>query len=63
MIEINIEMENYTHELHVQIQKLKGELETFHKSTSKASQPTYMDNKLKEFDELLMDNALSKVQN
>jgi hypothetical protein len=56
-------MENYTHELHVQIQKLKGELETFHKSTSKASQPTYMDNKLKEFDELLMDNALSKVQN
>jgi hypothetical protein len=46
--EINIEMENHTHELWVQIQ-LKGKLETFHKSPSKVFQPTYMDNQLKEF--------------
>jgi CHAD domain-containing protein len=52
-------MENYTHELRVQIQELKGELETF----CKAFQTTYMDNQLKEFKELLLDNALLKVQN
>jgi hypothetical protein len=30
---------------------------------NKISQPTYMDNRLKEFEELLMDNTLFKVQN
>jgi len=39
-----------THELRVQIQKLKGELETLRKLLSKAFQPTYMDNRLKEFE-------------
>jgi hypothetical protein len=43
-MEINIEMENCTHELRVHIQELKGELETFHKSPGRAFQPTYMDN-------------------
>jgi hypothetical protein len=43
-------MENYTHELQIHIQELRGELETFHKSFSKASQPNYMDNKLKEIE-------------
>jgi hypothetical protein len=40
---------NCTHELRVQIQELKGELEILHKLPSKAFQPTYMDNRLKEF--------------
>jgi hypothetical protein len=54
-------MGNCTHELRAQIQELKGELETLHKALGKASQPTYMDNWLKEFEELLLDNALLKV--
>ncbi len=37
LTEVNIEMENCTHELWVHIQELKGELETLHKSPSKAS--------------------------
>jgi len=49
-------MENCTHELEVQIQELKGELETFHKTPSKVFQTTYMGNQLKEFEELLLDN-------
>jgi len=56
-------MENYTHELQVQIQELKGKLETLHKTSSKVSQTTSMDNRVKEFDELLLDNAFLKVQN
>jgi hypothetical protein len=60
LTKINIKMENRTHELCVQIQELKDELETFRKF-GKASQPTYMDNQLKEFEELLLDNALLKV--
>jgi hypothetical protein len=60
LTKINIKMENHTHELWVQIQELKDELETFRKF-GKASQPTYMDNQLKEFEELLLDNALLKV--
>jgi hypothetical protein len=56
-------MENCTHELWVQIQELKGELETFYKVSGKVYQTTYMDNWLKEFEELLLDNALFKVQN
>jgi hypothetical protein len=56
-------MENCTHELWVQIQELKGKLETLHKSRIKTSQPTYMDNRLKEFKELFLGNALFKVQN
>jgi hypothetical protein len=39
-MEVNIEMENRTHELRVQIQKLKGELETLYKSPGKAFQLT-----------------------
>jgi len=54
-------MENHTHELWVHIPELKGKLETFHKSLGKAFQPTYMDNQLKEFEKLLLDNALLKV--
>ncbi len=56
-------MENHTYELWVQIQELKGKLETFHKVLGKVFQTTYMDNWLKEFEELLLDNALFKVQN
>ncbi len=63
LIKINIEMENCTHELRVQIQKLKGELETLCNSLGEAFQPTYMDNWLKEFEKLLLDNTLFKVQN
>jgi CHAD domain-containing protein len=54
-------MENHTHELQVQIQKLKGELETFCQVLGKISQTTYMVNQLKEFKELLLDNALLKL--
>jgi hypothetical protein len=42
---------------------LKGELETLWKASNKVSQTTYMDNRLKEFKELFLDNALLKVQN
>jgi len=61
LTKVNIEMENHTHELQVQIQELKGELETLRKSPSKISHPIDMDNQLKEFEELLLDNALLKV--
>jgi hypothetical protein len=56
-------MENRTHELWVQIQALKGELETLCQTLNKIYQITYMDNRLKEFEELLLENALLKVQN
>jgi hypothetical protein len=56
-------MENYTHELWVQIQELKGKLETLCQTPNKVFQTTYMDNWLKEFEELLLDNALLKVHN
>jgi hypothetical protein len=56
-------MENRTHELWVHIQELKGKLETLRKALGKAFQTTYMDNRLKEFGELLLDNVLLKVQN
>jgi hypothetical protein len=36
-------------------------METFGKTPIKDFQPTYMDNWLKEFDELLLNNALLKV--
>jgi hypothetical protein len=61
LTKVNIEMENCAHKLWVHIQELKAKLETFHKSLGKASQPTYMDNHLKEFEELLLNNALLKV--
>jgi hypothetical protein len=54
-------MENCTHELWVQIQELEGKLKTLHTSHDKAFQPTYLDNRLKEFLKLFMDNALLKV--
>jgi hypothetical protein len=38
-------------------------METLCKSLGEAFQPMYMDNQLKEFEELFMDNALFKVQN
>ncbi len=56
-------MENHTHELQIQIQELKGKLETLHQTLGKTFQTTYMDKQLKEFEELLLDNALLKVQN
>jgi hypothetical protein len=62
-MEVDIEMENCTYELWIQIQELKGELETLHKSSNKASHPIYMDNRFKEFGKLFLDNALLKVEN
>jgi hypothetical protein len=56
-------MENHTYELQIQLHELKGESETFCKVPSKVFQTTYMDNQLKEFEELLLDNALFKVLN
>jgi hypothetical protein len=38
-------------------------LETLRQTLGKVFQTTYMDNWLKEFEELLLDNALLKVQN
>jgi hypothetical protein len=40
---------------------LKGELETLHQTPNKVFQTIYME--LKEFEELLLDHALFKVQN
>jgi hypothetical protein len=54
-------MEGHTHELWVHLQELKGELETLCQLHSKAFQTIYMDNQLKECEELLLDNALLKV--
>jgi hypothetical protein len=51
LTKVNIDMENCTHELWVQIQKLTRQLETFRKTPNKVSQTTYIDNRLKEFDE------------
>jgi hypothetical protein len=62
-MKVNIDMENCTHELWIQIQELKGKLETLCQTLGKVFQPTYMDNWLKEFEELLLDNPLLKVQN
>jgi hypothetical protein len=42
---------------------LKGKLETLRQTLDKVFQTTYMDDQLKEFDKLLLDNALLKVQN
>jgi hypothetical protein len=43
-MEVNIDMENRTHDLQVHIQELKGELETFRQSSGKVFQNTYMNN-------------------
>jgi hypothetical protein len=56
-------MENRTHELRVQIQELKGKLDILRKTFNKVFQLTYMDNRLKEFEELLLDNTLLQVHN
>ncbi len=63
LMEVNIDMENCTHEFRVHIQELKGELETLDQAPGRVFQTIYMDNQLKEFEELLLDNALLKVQN
>jgi hypothetical protein len=42
---------------------LKDELETLRQTLGKVSQTTYTYNQLREFEELLLDNALLKVQN
>jgi hypothetical protein len=62
-MEFNIDMENHNSELRLQIQELKGEFETLHKTFNKVFQLIYMDNWLMEFEKLLLDNALIKVQN
>jgi hypothetical protein len=62
-MELNIKIENCTHELKVHIQELKGKLETFHQTSSKHSSTTYVDNQLKEFEKLFLDNVLLKVHN
>jgi hypothetical protein len=41
-MEVNIDVENRTHELWVQIQELKGELETLWQALSKVFQTTYI---------------------
>jgi hypothetical protein len=56
-------MENQNFELWLQIQELKGEFETLSKMFNKVFQLIYMDNRLMEFENLLLDNALLKVQN
>jgi hypothetical protein len=58
-----MELENYTNELHVQIQKLKGKLKIMCHSPGKTFQITYINNRMKEFEKLLVDNVLFKVQN
>ncbi len=40
LTKVNMEMENHTHELRVQIEELKSELETLRQSLSKAFQTT-----------------------
>jgi len=40
----NIDIENRIHELQVQIQELKGELETLHQTLGKVFQTSYIDN-------------------
>ncbi len=62
-MKVNIDMENCTHELWIQIQELKGELETLCKALSRVFQTSYMDNWLKGFEELVLNNALLKVYN
>jgi hypothetical protein len=62
-MKVNIDMENCTHELWIQIQELKGELETLCKASSKVFQTSYMDNWLKGIEELVLNNALLKVYN
>jgi len=42
---------------------LKGKLETLRQTFVKHFSTTYVDNWLKEFEKLLLDNALFKVQN
>jgi hypothetical protein len=42
---------------------LKGELKTFCQSPNKTLKTTYMDNQLREFEELFLDNALFNLQN
>jgi len=60
---INMELENYTHELRAQIQELKGKMEPMQTSLNKTSQTLHMNNQLKEFEELLLYNVLFKIQN
>jgi hypothetical protein len=58
---INMELENHTHELQVQLQELKGKMEIMQISPSKTFHILHMDNWLKDFGELLLDNALFKI--
>jgi hypothetical protein len=58
---INMELENRTHELRVQLQELKGKMEIMQISPSKTSRILHMDNWLRDFGELLLDNALFKI--
>ncbi len=62
-MKLTINMENNMHELRVHIQELEGKLETLHQTLGKVFQTTHTDNWLKEFEELLLDNDLFKVQN
>jgi hypothetical protein len=61
IVGINIDVENRTHELWVHIKKLRDKLETLCKETNKVFQPIHMDNRSKEFEELLLDNALLEI--
>lgn len=62
-MELNINIENCTHELKVHVQELNGELKTFHQTFGKHSSTTYVDNQLRELEELFLDNVLLKVHN
>jgi len=58
-----LEFKNRIHELQIQIQYLKDEMEVMYLLASKTSQTldVHMDNCLRELEELLLDNVLFKV--
>ncbi len=63
LVDVNMELENSTHDLQVQIKKLKGKVITMCQSRGKTFQTSYINNQLREFKELMLDNALFKLQN
>jgi hypothetical protein len=61
---VNIEVEKKTQVLNAQIQEWKDKLEMTKVQMSNTTQlPIKMQNMLKEFEELLLDNTLLKIQN
>ncbi len=58
-----MELENYICELRIQIQELKDKVQAMRISPSKTFQTLHVDNWLRKFEELMLDNALLKIQN